>query len=79
MDRGATNTLTPEQAKARLREAAQELGVNHWVGQHTWRVLALALVGGYVVGHLRIPALMGTRLVQRVLPVLLTTWLRRKK
>jgi len=79
MDRDPTNTLTPEEAKARLRAAAQELGVNHWVGERTWRVLVLALAGGYIAGHARIPAVMGTRLIQRVVPLLLTAWLRRKK
>ncbi len=79
MDRDTSHPLTPEEAKARLRAAAQQLSLTTWMSRHTWRALALALAGGFVVGRLRVPVITGTLLMQRIAPLLLTVLLRRRK
>jgi hypothetical protein len=76
MDRDTPRPLSPEEAKARLRAAARELTLSHLIGGHPWRVLAVALAGGFVVGRLRIPAMTGTFLMQRIVPLMFTVWLR---
>ena len=78
MDRDTTPPLTPAEAKARLRAAAQQVSLTNWMSRRTWRVLALALAGGFVVGRLRVPAITGT-LLQRIAPVLLSVLLWRHK
>ena len=71
MDRDTSQPLTPEEAKAKLRTAAQQVSLTNWMSRRTWRVLALALAGGFVVGRLRIPVIATTLLVQQIAPVLL--------
>ena len=78
MDRDTSHPLTPEEAKTRLRAAAQQVSLTNWMSRRTWRVLALALAGGFVVGRLRVPVITGS-LLQRIAPVLLTVLLRRRK
>jgi hypothetical protein len=78
MDRDPSNPLSPEEAKARLRAAARELSVDRWIGRRTWSVLAIALAGGFIVGRTRVPAITGTLLMERVVPLLLAVWLRKK-
>lgn len=79
MDRDTHRPLSSEEAKARLRAAAQGVSLHDWMGRRTWRVLAAALAGGFVVGRLRITAMSGTVFLQRIAPLLLAIWLRRKK
>ena len=79
MDRDSSQPLSTQEAKARLRAAAQELSLSHWLGRRTWTVLAVALAGGFVVGRLRIPIITRALLLQRVAPLLLTVMLGRNK
>jgi hypothetical protein len=79
MDRDSSQPLSTQEAKARLRAAAQELSLSHWLSQRTWTVLAVALTGGFIVGRLRISVLSRALLLQRVAPLLLAVMLRRNK
>ena len=64
MDRDSSQPLSPEEAKARLRAAAQGLSLSKWMGRRTWRVLAVALAGGFIVGRVRVSALTQTMVMQ---------------
>ena len=79
MDRDTPHPLTPEEAKARLRAAALQVSLTNWMGRRTWRVLGLALAGGFIVGRLRITATTGTLLMRRITPMLLTVLLQKRK
>lgn len=50
--------LTPEQAKARLRQAAQKLTPMAALERHPWSLLAVALVSGYAAGRGTLPAVL---------------------
>ena len=47
--------LTPAQAKARLRVAADRISPGYWMRRHPWRLLLLAWGSGFIAGHLRLP------------------------
>ena len=79
MDGDAPRPLSTEEAKARLRAAARGLSLGPWVRQHSWRVLGLSLVGGFVVGRMRISALTRTAMMQRIVPLLLTVLVSHRK
>lgn len=79
MDSDTTHPLSPEEAKACLRAAAQQITLVDWMSQHTWRVLALSLAGGIIVGRLRVPIFAGSMMMQRLVPILLTVFLRNRK
>lgn len=79
MDRDTSHPLSPAEAKARLRAAAQGLSLGDWMGRHTWSVLAAAAAGGFVVGRLRLSGVSGTMFMQRIAPLLLVVLLRRKR
>lgn len=79
MDRDTSRPLNPAEAKARLRAAAENISLSHWVGRYSWRVLAVALAGGFVFGRMRISTLTQTMMIQRIAPLLLTAWLQRRK
>ncbi len=65
-------TLTTEEAKARLRAAAQNVTLGTWVGRNKWSLLAAAVAGGFVASRLRLPNLLSSVLIQRSLPLLLS-------
>lgn len=44
--------LTPEQAKARLRSAAERLSPGAWVRGHPWQVSGLAMVAGFIAARI---------------------------
>ena len=77
MDRNTPHSLTPDEAKAQLRTAAQQVSLTSLMSHRAWRILAVALAGGFVVGRLRIP-LTTALLMQRIAPALLTVLLWRK-
>lgn len=52
MDSKTNRPLTPEEAKERLREAASQVGVTHWIRRHPLSLLAGAVSAGYLVGSL---------------------------
>lgn len=79
MDRDTPHQISTEEAKARLRAAAQELSLGRWIGRRSWRVLAVSVAGGFIVGRLRLPAMTGALLMQRMAPLLLTVLLSRRR
>jgi len=79
MDSNSLNPLSTEEAKARLRAAAADISLSHWIGRRTWSVLAVALVGGFVAGRVPIAGLSRAMLMQRIAPLLWTVWLRKGK
>ena len=72
MDSDRVHALTPDEAKQRLRDAAQQVNLSQWVGRHRWQVMVAALVGGFIVGRVGIRALAQGMLVSRFAPSLLT-------
>lgn len=78
MDSDTPRPLSPEEAKARLRAAAQGLGLSALIGRRTWRILAVSLIGGFIVGRLRVSELTRAVVMQRVTPLLLTLLLRNR-
>ena len=74
MDRDTSEPLTPEQAKARLRAAAQQASPSAWVRRHPLHALSAALLGGFIAGRLRPPSAGDLLLAQKlVMPLLLGT------
>lgn len=72
MDRNTSRSLTPEEAKARLRAAAQGTSPKVWISQHKWGILAVALAGGFLAGRTRVPIMARAILMQQLTPLLLT-------
>ena len=71
MDGDPDQPLTPEEAKARLREAALRLSPRQWIRQHPLAVLAAALAGGLVIGRVGTVALARALMLRRLTPALL--------
>jgi hypothetical protein len=71
MDRDTDHPLTPEEAKVRLRAAAQQLRLTIVTGRGGWSVLAAALAGGFIAGRMRLPNMARTLLMRRIAPALL--------
>lgn len=64
-------TLTTEEAKARLRAAAQNVTLGAWVSRNKWSLLTAAVAGGFIAARLRLPSLLGSVLIGRTVPLLL--------
>jgi len=80
MDRETTHSLTPAEAKDRLRAAAQQLSFANWMVERRWTILTVALAGGFIIGRLGLPIAARAILLRQVAPLLLTTmWQRRKR
>ena len=79
MDRDRPYPLTPEQAKERLRAAAGEISPRQWLMRHPWRGVAVALVGGLVVGRAGTGTAVAAMLLRRIAPALRATMLSRRK
>jgi hypothetical protein len=62
--------LTTEQAKARLRVAAQNVSPTVWFQHHPWKVLGIALASGFVVSRVRLPANAGAMVTRLLGPLL---------
>ena len=71
MDRDTAQPLTTEEAKARLRAAAQELTVGQLISRRTWTVLAVSVVGGFVAGRIGITTISRALVLQRFVPLAL--------
>jgi hypothetical protein len=56
MGRNTPQPLTTEQAKARLRIAAQHASPATWLQHHPMKAILIALASGFVVSRLRLPA-----------------------
>lgn len=59
MDRDAPQPLTTEEAKARLRAAAQRASPVAWMQQRPWSSLATAAALGFMVSRLRLHSTRG--------------------
>ena len=75
MDRDTTQPLSTEEAKARLRAAAQDLTLGQLIGRRTWTVLAVSVAGGFVAGRVGITTISRTLLLQRFVPLALALFL----
>jgi hypothetical protein len=78
MDGNTPRPLTTEEAKARLRAAAEQASPSAWVRRHPLHALTVALLGGLVAGRLRTPHLGGLLLAQKLVAPLLLAAARRK-
>lgn len=74
-----TAPLTTEEAKARLRAAAQSVTLGALMGKRTWPLLAAAVAGGFVAARLHLPQRLGPVLIRRAAPILLGALLGRKR
>lgn len=50
MDSSQNHTLSPEEAKERLRVAAGKIGVEGWIRRHPYDAIVLGIVCGLVLG-----------------------------
>lgn len=71
MERDPHQSLTVEEAKARLRTAAQNATLGSMISKRTWPLLLLAVAGGFVAARLSLPTLVGSVVVRRAAPLLL--------
>jgi hypothetical protein len=78
MDRNSSQPLTTEQAKARLRVAAEQASPSAWVRRRPLYALSVALLGGFVAGRLRTPTGDDLLLVQKLIAPFLLGVARRK-
>jgi hypothetical protein len=79
MDRDTTHPLTPEEAKIRLRAAAERVSLINWMSQHKGGVLAAALASGFIAGRSRTSLMAPAMLVRQVVPMLLLALFRKRK
>lgn len=76
MDRDTPQPLTTEQAKARLRAAAERASPTEWLYRHPWNALGLAVVGGFVISRMRLPQATSALTIQWLGPLLMGTVIR---
>lgn len=62
---------TTGEAKERLRAAARNVTLGAVINKRTWPLLLAALAGGYVAARLRLPAMVGSTVIRRAVPILL--------
>ncbi len=74
----ASRPLNPAEAKERLRAAAERASPVYWVRQRPWRLLGMALCGGFLAGRLRISPVLAMTLSRRLLPVFAAHLLKRR-
>ena len=78
MDRDTPRPLSVEEAKARLREAADNASPSAWFKRHPLQALTAAVIGGFVVARMRMPMTQGLLLAQRIVTPFLFGSVRRK-
>jgi hypothetical protein len=78
MDSDTPGPLTTEQAKARLRAAAERASPSAWMQRHPLHALGVALAGGFIAGRLQTPYAGGLLLAQKLVYPLLVNASRRK-
>lgn len=71
MDGDTSKPLTTEQAKARLRAAAERASPGAWFERHHWRALGLAAAGGFLLSRTRLPMATGVLTSRWIVPLLL--------
>lgn len=77
MDRDTARPLSVEEAKVRLRTAAEQARPSTWVRRHPLPALGVALLGGFIAGRLQTPAVAGVLLAQKLVTPLLLGMVRR--
>ncbi len=70
--------LSPAEAKAQLRTAAERASPAYWVQQRPWQLLLIALCSGFLAGRLRISPALAMTLSRRLLPVFAGQLLKRR-
>jgi hypothetical protein len=78
MDSDTPRPLTTEEAKARLRAAAEQASPSAWVRRHPLHALTVALLSGFVAARLRTPYVGGLLLAQKLVAPLLLSAVRRR-
>lgn len=78
MDRDTSKPLSIEEAKARLRVAAQQASPSVWVRRHPLHAMGIALLVGLVAGRLHIQSDSSLLLALKLVPSLLLGKIRRK-
>jgi hypothetical protein len=79
MDGDTHQPLTTDEAKARLRIAAEQASPTAWLKRHPRHALALALLGGFVAGRVRASSIDGLLAAQKLLvPLILGAAAKRK-
>jgi hypothetical protein len=76
MDRNTPKPLTTEQAKDRLRAAAQHASPTTWFQHHPWKVIGIALASGFVVSRLRLPANTTATITRLIAPLMVGSVIR---
>lgn len=71
MDSDTPQPLTIEEAKARLRVAAEKATPTAWLRAHPLRALTVAVVGGFVAARMRLPSIGGFLLAEKVIAPIL--------
>jgi hypothetical protein len=71
MDRDTSQPLTTEQAKDRLRAAAEHASPAEWLHRHPWGTVGLAVVGGFVISRMRLPRATSALTIQWLGPLLM--------
>jgi hypothetical protein len=77
VDRDDSQPMTVAEAKARLRAAAEQVRPSAWVRRHPLDALGIALLGGFVTGHLRAPSAGGLLAAEKLVVPLLVGMVRR--
>jgi hypothetical protein len=71
MARSAHKSLSPGEAKLRLREAASHSGLTPWVRSHPYEALSIGLATGMALASRRAPPLALVFLARRLIQTLL--------
>jgi hypothetical protein len=72
MDRvPSSQPLSVEEAKTRLREAAERASPTGYVRQHPVETVGLALVAGLLAGRTRLPSTTAVMLAEQLLPLII--------
>jgi hypothetical protein len=66
-----TKPLTTEQAKARLRAAADQASPTAWFQRHPLNALGIAVAGGFIISRVRLPVAAGVLAIEWLGPLLL--------
>gem|GEM_PF-3976103 len=76
MDDPTPHSLSPAQAKQRLRAAAARASLPYWVRQRPWQALLASLATGYLAGRTRITPLLTTTIARQLVPAFIKHLLR---
>lgn len=76
MDGNTSEPLSTEQAKARLRAAADHASPTAWFQRHTLKALGITVAGGFIIGRMHLPtAALANTLLQLMQTSAKISWL----